>query len=149
MGGYFTSKEWSGEKDDPATTRRAYALAWGWVIHETSEKSASAGHYRIFIKYRANKFIQIEAWNDSPAAQVLRTIEHGDFILVFGTFVRKFSETKKAKKRGEKGAWTYSINAEFVMTMDMVLYLLRLFSSKWLNQHLAEEDTPDVFEYDE
>lgn len=150
MGGYFTSKEWTSEKDDPTKTRRAYALAWGWVIRETSEKSAASGHYRIFIKYRTNRFIQVEAWNDSPAAQVIKKIEHGDYVLVFGTFVRRWAETKKAKKRGEKGVWIYSINAEFVITTDMIVYLLRLFTSRWLNKQLdAEDSVPDVFEYDE
>lgn len=149
MGGYFTSKEWNAEREDPAKIRRAYALAWGYVIREPDEKSAAAGHYRVLLKYRNKRFIQVEAWNDAPAAQVLRTLENGDYALVFGTFVRRFSQTKKAKRRGEPGAWTYCITAEVVLTMELVLWLLRLFSSRWLRERLEEEEgAPDAFEWE-
>ena len=146
MGGYFCGKEWNSESDDPSRVRRAYAMCWGKAVKDPKENASGSGgvHYVCYVKYRAKKYISIEAWGDTPAAKMLASVEKGDYVLCFGTFTRTFSKTKKGDQ------WTYSISADIVITAELILWLLRLFSSRRLRKMMEEEDAeaPDVWESD-
>lgn len=139
-GGYFTGKEFWGESEDPNRVRRAYAIAWGKVVKQPSEKDMGSGMQRVCIRYRAKRYIMLDAWGDGPAAKVMRNLTDGDYVFCVGQFVRQLSNTK----HGEK--WTFSIHADIIFTAEMMGFLYRLLDSRILGELLAPEDAPDEFE---
>ncbi len=145
MGGFFTGKEWIDDESDPKKVCRSYALAWGRVVQNPTERSGNVRHVELYIKYRTKRFIRCEAYGDGVALDTLARAEKGDYILCFGTLVRKQYTNKKGKD-----GWTYGITCDVVLTIEMLGFLLRLFASKWLHKQLEAEDNeaPDAWESD-
>ena len=146
MGGFFTSKEYNDPKDDPERIKRAYAICWGKVVVEPTERAIEARHVKVAVKYGPKKHMLLEAWGWTGAAQVISNLKNGDMVLCFGQFVRRLADRKK------KGTteWMYSIQADIVLTAEMMAHLGKLGNSKWLNRRLEWEDnaTADDWEAD-
>lgn len=149
-GGYLRGPWWKYVTDDEEKTRRCYVVAWGNIVNQPKEAFKNVRSLRFAIKTgrgagRTEKHLVCVAFGENLCSAVMRSMEKGDVVVVFGTWTEKLqSKTKKGIKP------TYEMRVNFIIPMEVVYKAMVLLSTPQIGDILNQynNDAPDRWESD-
>ncbi len=150
VGGYLRGPWWTCERDAETQTRRCFVIAWGNIVTQPKEKFRETRAVQFAIKTgrgagRSEKHLVCVCFGETHSAVVMRAMEHGDVVLVCGTWVERLkSRTKKGIKP------TYECRVNFIIPQGLLAFLLDLYSTPSITSAVEERqnEDSDVWESD-
>lgn len=149
-GGYLRGPWWKYLGDDEEKTRRCYVIAWGQIVNQPKETFKNVRTIRFAIKCgrgagRSEKHLLCSCYGETNCSAVMRAMEHGDIVAVFGTWTERLkSKTKKGIKT------TYECSVKFIIPSELIYKGMILCSMPQIDKMIEEYDNeaPDRWESD-
>lgn len=149
-GGYLRGPWWRYMGENEEKTRRCYVVAWGHIVNQPKEYFKNVRSIRFAIKCgrgagRTEKHLLCSCYGDTECATVMRAMEKGDIVLVFGTWVESLkSKTKKGIKT------TYEMQVKYIIPSELIFKGMILLSMPQIDKMIDDfnNETPDKWESD-
>ena len=150
VGGYIRGPWWKYLTDNEERTRRCFVIAWGHIVTQPKDEYKDMRSIKFAIKTgrgagRNEKHLLCVGYGERTATVVMRAMEKGDIVVVFGTWVEYL---KSKTKKGEK--ITYEARVNFIVSMGLIGFLLDLYSTPEIRRMVEarKEEDADIWESD-
>lgn len=132
--GRFIGKPWQDENGKSY----CFMIAWGNVTRDAKVYTRKKSKAEVGIAYARKQFLNVEAWQDSPCFNLIASMERGDQLLVFGTYMSEDYTTRD----GEHKTISY-LKCEIAVPMSVLGYVLQLCGSSSIKMLLeADANAP-------
>lgn len=136
-GGIFKGVKFKADNDTDETLYQ-FAILWGKLVADPKVEMFKKKKTSFTVKFHNKNYCNVVMWDESEAATVAGSLEKGDMVLCLGTISTREYVIQKGEHRGERKQWT-DLNAQVVIPMSLIQYLLPLYGSDAIRAILNKE----------
>lgn len=150
---FMKGREFYAENDDGK--KYCFCILAGHLVEDPKVEFFNNKKVSFTVKFYSKAYRNVVLWGESQASTIAETLEKGDVVFVCGTMTTSSYVIRRGEHKGETREWQ-DINAQIVIPMTAIEFILQMFASKEIQNILKKESVmkkSDVIEsaddYDE